>query len=446
MTHLTDPTSLSASEALEKIRKGLISSTELTRACLDRISETDGQIKAWVHLDPDHALAQAAELDAIRQSGRPLGALHGIPVGLKDIIDTKDYPTGRGSPIFAGRQPEDDAGLVEKLREAGAVILGKTVTTEFAFLHPSKTHNPHNLEHTPGGSSSGSAAAVAAHQVPLAVGTQTNGSMIRPASFCGTFGFKPTRGMITRRGVLQTSKTLDQMGIFARTAEDTALMADALKGYDQSCSTSYPRPRPQMLDGWKADVPVEPNFAWFDLPFADRLSPDSVEAFEELLTTLGARVERLPSPALFSEMVGAQLTIHEYEICHHLEDVFANHFDQLSPSLQPVVERARTISDAQYEDALGTLQAAVDFFDAFFKDFDAVLTPSAAGEAPVIGPTTGDPVFCTLWTVGGLPSLSMPVFLGANGLPIGLQLVAAAEEDDRLFRTANWLLKELTAA
>jgi len=440
---LTDLTSLSASEALEKIRKGLISSTELTRACLDRISETDDQIKAWEHLDPDHALAQAAELDAIRQSGRPLGSLHGIPVGLKDIIDTKDYPAERGSPIFAGRQPKEDAGLVEKLREAGAVILGKTVTTEFAFLHPSRTHNPHHLEHTPGGSSSGSAAAVAAHQVPLAIGTQTNGSVIRPASFCGTFGFKPTRGMITRRGVLQTSKTLDQMGVFARTAEDTALLADTLKGYDQTCSTSYPRPRPQMLAGWHADVPVEPVFAWFDLPFADRLSSDSVEAFEELLTALGGRVERLASPPMFSDMVGAQQAIHEYEICRHLEDTFDTHFDKLSSSLQPVIERARTISEAEYKGALGTLDAAVSYFDAFFKDFDAVLSPSAAGEAPVIGPNTGDPIFCTLWTVGGLPSLSLPVMTGNHGLPIGLQLTAAAEEDDRLFRTARWLLNEL---
>lgn len=445
MVHGQTHNALSATESARKIRAGLLTSVDLVKACLARIEETDGQIKAWAQLDPEHALKQAAELDAIRQSGKPLGALHGVPVGLKDIVDTADYPTERGSPIFAGRRPGEDACLVERLRDAGAVILGKTVTTELAFLHPAETRNPHNTAHTPGGSSSGSAAAVAALQVPLAVGTQTNGSVIRPASFCGTYGFKPTRGVISRRGLLQTSRSLDQVGVFARTLEDVALLTDVVKGYDQTDPLCYPRPRPRMLEGCRAEVPVEPIFAWFDLPFADRLTDDGRDAVGEVVAALGGKVERMPSPPAFAGLVETQRIIHEYEICHHLADTFQAHWDQVSASLQPVVERGRAISDAQYEDALATMKSAQAFFDVFFNDYDAVITPSATGEAPKVGPGTGDPVFCTIWTLAGLPCVSLPLLVGETGLPIGVQLVGAAERDDRLLRTANWLINTLQA-
>lgn len=437
---------LSASEAARKIRAGLLTSTDLVSACLQRIEETDGQLKAWAHLDRDKALAEAGELDAIRQSGRPLGALHGVPVGLKDIIDTRDYPTERGSPVFTGRRPDLDAAVVERLRDAGAVILGKTKTTELAFVHPTDTTNPHDPDHIPGGSSSGSAAAVAAHQVPLALGTQTNGSVIRPASFCGTYGFKPTRGIISRRGVLATSNTLDQIGVFTRTLEDSALLADAIKGYDQTDDKCYPYPRPAMLEGYQAEPPVEPSLAFIELPFADRLSADSRDGFEELISFLGARVERVPAPPAFARLVEVQRIIHEYEICQLLKDTFDGHWDQISATLKPVIERGRAITSAVYEDARSMAEAADGFFTAFFKDYDAILSPSAAGEAPKMGPNTGDPIFCTLWTLGGLPAVSMPLLVGENGLPIGVQLIGAVEQDDRLMRTANWLLKTLNDA
>ncbi len=244
---------LPAVEAARKIRQGTLSSVDLVKACLARIDETDGQLKAWAHLDGEHALNQAEEMDSIRRAGRPVGPLHGLPVGLKDIIDTHDFPTERGTPIFSGRKPSNDAALVERLREAGAVILGKTVTTEFAFMHPAGTRNPHDPGYSPGGSSSGSAAAVAAYHVPLAIGTQTNGSVIRPAAFCGTYGFKPTRGVVSRRGVLQTSKSLDQVGVFGRTLEDVALLADVIGGYDPSDPLCYARPRPKCS---KAAAPM----------------------------------------------------------------------------------------------------------------------------------------------------------------------------------------------
>ncbi|AXS42434.1 amidase [Breoghania sp. L-A4] len=441
------PNALSATEAARKIRDGLLTSESLVQACLARIKETDGQIKAWAQLDPERALAQAREMDEIRRAGRPMGALHGVPVGLKDIIDTADFPTERGTPIFAGRESGADATIVERLRDAGAVVLGKTVTTELAFLHPAQTRNPHNTEHTPGGSSSGSAAAVAAFHVPLAVGTQTNGSVIRPASFCGVHGFKPTRGVIARTGLLQTSQSLDQVGVFGRTLEDVALLTDAISGYDQRDALSYPRPRPHMLEGCRAEVPVEPSLAWFDLPFADRLTADGAAALNEVVEALGARVERLPSPPAFAGLVEVQRVIHEYEICRHLREVFEAHWDRISPSLQPVIERARGIPDAQYEDALGTMQAARDFFSVFFHDYDAVIAPSATGEAPPVSAGgTGDPVFCTIWTLAGLPCVSLPLLVGSRGLPIGVQLIGTYEADDRLLRTARWVVDALQQA
>ena len=222
----------SASDLIPKLHAGEISSEALVRDCLGRIEATNGVISAWAHLDEDLALAQAKALDGLRLAGRPLGHLHGIPVGVKDILDTADMPTEYGTPIYEGHRPVRDSTVVAKLREAGAVIMGKTVSTEFAFLTPGNTANPHNADHTPGGSSSGSAAAVAAGHVPLAIGTQTAGSVIRPAAFCGVYGMKPSQGMISRAGVLQTAKNLDQIGGFTHTLADMALLIDALTGYD----------------------------------------------------------------------------------------------------------------------------------------------------------------------------------------------------------------------
>lgn len=437
---------LSATEALEKIRSGRLTSVDLVKACLAKIDETDGAIKAWVRVDSDRALARAEEMDAMRKAGRALGALHGIPVALKDIIDTKDLPTECGTAIFEGRQPDADAAIVERLLDAGAVILGKTVTTEFAFMNPAETRNPHDTSRTPGGSSSGSAAAVAGFHAPLAIGTQTNGSVIRPASFCGTFGFKPTRGIVSRRGILQTSRHLDQVGTFGRSLEDVALLTDVIGGYDPKDGLSFPRPRPAMLQGYGAEVPIEPNFALLELPYDDRTESAARAGLDELVAALGAQVDRIPAPEIFTELVEAQRVIHEYEICGHQSEVFAAGWDQLSARLRETIERGRAISQSEYEAAVDLKQRAEGYFQAFFKDFDAVLTLAAPGEAPLAeSGGTGDPVFCTIWTLCGLPCLTLPLLVGENGLPVGVQLVGAAEEDDRLLRTANWMLNYLQA-
>ncbi|MDB0044322.1 amidase [Planktomarina temperata] len=440
------PYTLTATEAVQAIASGRLSSVDLVKSCLEQIADTDASIKAWAHLDPESALAQAAECDRIRKAGLGTGPLHGLPVGLKDVIDTRDMPTQRGTDIFKDRQPDKDARLVECLRESGAVIMGKTVTTELAFVHANDTRNPHNPEHSPGGSSSGSAAAVAACHVPLAVGTQTNGSVIRPASFCGTFGFKPTRGVISRAGVLKTSDSLDQVGCFGRSLEDVALLTDALAGYDQADSCSFARPRPQMRAGAQAEAPVAPDLVWFNLPFYDRLSPDAHEGMEAVLDVLGPRITRMAAADTLANLVAVQARIHEYEICQHQAAVFDANFEDLSRELQLIVARGRKISEAEYTDALAVKASAQTFFDELFVEFDAIIAPCATGEAPKFGSGTGDPIFCTLWTLAGLPCVSLPLLVGDNNLPIGVQLIGPIEKDDRLLRTARWLQLHLAQA
>ena len=441
-----DLTLLSAAQAADAIREGRLSSEALVTACLARIEETDNEIRAWAYLDATAALDQAREMDRVHKAGRGTGILHGVPVGLKDIIDTREMPTERGTLIFAGRQPDADAAIVERLRDAGAVILGKTKTTELAFVHPTDTTNPHDPTRTPGGSSSGSAAAVAARQVPLAIGTQTNGSVIRPASFCGVYGFKPTRGVVSRRGLLQTSVSLDQVGCFGRSIEDVALLSDAIGSYDQTDPLSFARPRPHMAKGARSDVPVEPDIAWFDLPFHDRLDADAREGLDAVIDALDGRVERFSTADTLPGLIAVQATIHEYEINQHLGELFDREWDQLSPTLQPVIARARQITLTEYEDAMAIKTSADAFFTEHFNDFDAIMAPSATGQAPLISAGgTGDPVFCTIWTLAGLPALSLPLLVGENELPIGVQLIGAVEEDDRLLRTAAWIQATLAA-
>lgn len=443
---IKEPNSLTAMEAVNSIASGSLSSVDLVQSCLDQISKTDNEINAWAYLDSENALKQAEECDRIRKEGKATGPLHGIPVGLKDVIDTSDMPTEFGTPIFEGHQPHKDARIVERLRESGAVIMGKTVTTELAFMHPSKARNPHDLNRTPGGSSSGSAAAVAANHVPIAVGTQTNGSVIRPASFCGTYGFKPSSGTIPRSGVLQTSQTLDQVGCFGRSLADVGLLSDVLGSYDQNDSNSFSRPRPKMMDGALSEPPVTPDLAWLDLPFYDRLALETREGLDSITDILGTQVTKMTAADQLSNLVAVQARIHEYEICKHQSNVFDQNWDRLSVTIKEVISRGRQISEDEYNDALAVKTSAQDFFADFFTEFDAIIAPAAIGEAPFVkDQTTGDPIFCTLWTLAGLPSVTLPLLVGENDMPIGVQLIGEIEQDGRLLRTASWLQQFLAS-
>ena len=436
----------SAQQMVQLIREGETTSVALVAAALDRIAETDGALRAWAWLDNDGALEQARAMDQLRQSGRALGALHGVPIGLKDIINTADMPTECGSVVLAGRQPETDAVLVSRLKAAGAVILGKTATTPFAFMDPAATRNPLNLEYSPGGSSAGSAAAVAAGHIPVAIGTQTNGSVIRPASFCGVYGFKPSEGMVSRTGVLRTSETLDQLGVFARYYEDVALVGEVISEFDPVDPNSFCRPRPSLLDGVSSKPLVQPNLVWLEMPYFDKLSDDSREGLMAVLDTLGGQVERLDAGGSFTGLVESHNIIHYYEIARNLAEIHENHSDTLSPQVAKLIAYGAAISDDVYQGAIDSRNGAVSYFAGIFNDFDAIITPSAPGEAPLFSAgSTGNPIFSTVWTLCGLPCLNMPVLMSENDMPIGVQLVGGREEDDRLLRTGSWMLATLNA-
>ena len=435
---------ISATQAVDKIRKGEITSEELVQDCLDKIEQIDGETEAWAYLNPDYALEQARKLDIIRQAGDPMGPLHGIPVGIKDIIDTAHVPTELGTPIHSGRVPFRDAWVVSRLRQAGAVIMGKTVTTELATYAPGKTKNPHDPNRTPGGSSSGSAAAVASNMVPAALGSQTNGSIIRPAAFCGVFGFKPSFGMIPRTGVLKQSSPLDQLGVFARSMDDVALLTQVLAGYDEvDPSTTYLRAVPPLVSVAAEDPPLPPKIGFVKTPVWDRADDMCKDAHEELCESLGENIEEIELSLSFGHVLDHHKIIMETDLAYSYAHDYERAKDLLSDSLRGQIERGLGYSAVAYQRALAQ-QAILDvILTELFQVYDALLTPSASGEAPIGLDNTGDPSFCTIWTFCGVPALNIPVFKGENGMPIGTQLVGAKNDDARLLRTANWLLRKL---
>ncbi|MGE5148862.1 MAG: amidase [Rhodospirillaceae bacterium] len=440
-----DPALLTASAAAGRIRGGLLTSQELVGACLERIRQIEPTVQAWTFLDESHALAQARARDELKASGQPIGPLHGVPVGIKDIIDTGDMPTENGTVLHKGRTPRGDAAVVKLLRAAGAVILGKTVTTECAYFSPGKTRNPHNPEHTPGGSSSGSAAAVAAAMVPVALGSQTAGSTIRPASFCGVYGFKPTHGLIPRTGILQLSRSLDHVGLFSRSIEDLALVAETLAGYDEGDPDTRPRARVPFREIAAEEPPLEPMFAFIRTPHWQRADADAKEAIGELLEALGERAEEVELFPSAHDAWDWQKTIMEAEMAANLEPLWTLGKEKLSDRLRALMERGREIRALDYQRVLRGVPHVIEGFDELFMErYDAILTLPAPGTAPKGLAATGDPVFCVPWTLLGMPAVSLPLMRGANGLPLGVQLVGRRGFDARLLRSARWLAEKVS--
>jgi Asp-tRNA(Asn)/Glu-tRNA(Gln) amidotransferase A subunit family amidase len=430
---------LSAADAARAIRDGAATSEQLVEACLARIREAEPQVQAWQFLDPQHALAQARARDEDHRAGKAAGALQGVPIGIKDIIDTADMPTEDGTVLHAGRTPDRDATVVRMLRAAGAVILGKTVTTECAYYCPGKTRNPHHPEHTPGGSSSGSAAAVAAGMVPLALGSQTNGSVIRPASFCGVYGFKPTHGLVPRHGILRLSRTLDHVGVFSRSLDDLALLAEQLVGDDERDPDTRPRARIPFAATLAQEPPLPPLLAFVKGPVWDRAAEDTREAFDELVRELGDRVTEVELPESAGTALDWHRTIMEAEMAANLDAEWETGRERLSEQLRGLMARGRETRALDYQKALARIPMLNEGFAEIFERFDAILTPAAPGTAPKGLGSTGDPAFCTLWTLLGTPALTLPLMQGANGLPLGVQLVGPRHGDARLLRTARWL-------
>jgi Asp-tRNA(Asn)/Glu-tRNA(Gln) amidotransferase A subunit family amidase len=436
---------LSATDAARAIAGGEMTSEQLVQACLARIAAAEPEVQAWQYLDPEHALVQARARDLDRREGKPCGPLHGVPVGIKDIIDTGDMPTEDGTVLHAGRTPDRDATVVAMLRSAGAVIMGKTVTTECATYSPGKTRNPHNAAHTPGGSSSGSAAAVAAGMVPLALGSQTNGSVIRPAAFCGVYGFKPTHGLIPRHGIMKLSRTLDHVGVFARTIEDVALLAEQLVGHDERDPDTAPRARIPFVRTAAEEPPLPPLIAFVKTPVWERASEETKEAFAELADALGKQCELHELPESVAAAWDWHRCIMQAEMAANLDLEWQKGRDKLSESLRKQLASGREVTALAYQQARARIPALIDGFDELFSRYDAVLTPSAPGTAPEGLAATGDPVFCSLWTLAGLPAINLPLMRGANGLPLGAQLVGARNQDARLLRTARWVVSATQA-
>lgn len=436
---------LSAVEAAALIARGSISSEALVQACLEQVQASEETVQAWTYLDPEHALAQARAADLAHQAGRHLGPLHGLPVGIKDIVDTADMPTENGTVLDEGRRPRDDAAAVARLREAGAVIMGKTVSTELAYFTPGKTRNPRNPEHTPGGSSSGSAAAVAAGMVPFAVGSQTNGSVVRPAAFCGVVGYKPTHGLISRHGVAEQSRSLDTLGVFARSVLDAALIAEVLIGHDAKDPDTRPNGRYALSETAAKAPPLRPFLAMVKGPVWDKAEPDTREAFAELAEVLGDACEDVELPELFNRGHAAHRVINVTEMALNYGRYYQRGKDKLSAALIQAIEEGQRALALDYAQALVWREALNGGVEAIFERYDAILTPSAAGPAPKGLHATGDPAFCTLWSLCGTPAISLPLLNASNGLPMGVQLVGRRGDDARLLRTARWLTETLGA-
>ncbi|HEY5763666.1 MAG TPA: amidase [Rhodocyclaceae bacterium] len=435
---------LTATDAAEGIRAGYFTAEDLVLACLKTIDQREPDVQAWTYLDPDYALKQAQQADEMRAAGVPTGPLHGVPIGIKDIIDTRDMPTEDGTALHSGRRPLDDATVVSRLRAAGAVIMGKTVTTEFATYAPGKTRNPHNPAHTPGGSSSGSAAAVASGMVPLALGTQTNGSVIRPASYCGVVGFKPSFGSISRTGVLRTARSLDQIGVFARTVGDAALLAQALFGHDPEDSATRPGACPPLVRVANEVPPLPPSIGMVRTPFWNDLDEAAREGLLEIAELLGGRCADFPLPDSAARAIDWHRQVMESEIAANLAEDFARGAAQMSDSLRTQIARGREIRAVDYLDAKSRMSLLRDALDEPFEHFHALLAPATFGAAPKGLDSTGDPRLCTLWTYCGLPTLSLPMLSDEHGMPIGVQLVGRRGDDARLLRTARWLIEQVS--
>jgi Asp-tRNA(Asn)/Glu-tRNA(Gln) amidotransferase A subunit family amidase len=427
----------------DRLAAAELTAVQLLESCLERVDAREAEVKAWRFLDRDYALKKAGEADEWRKRGRPVGPLHGVPVGLKDIIDTRDMPTENGTPLDAGRRAGRDATIVARLRSAGAVIMGKTVTTELAFYEPRETANPHNPAHTPGGSSSGSAAAVAAHMVPLAVGTQTNGSVIRPAAFCGVVGFKPGFGLIPRGGVLTQSRPLDTIGVFANSIEGAALLADVLAGHDAADPDSRVEAPPRLLELARSEPPLKPLFAFVRQPAWDQAEASTHEAFAELTGELGELCDEVPLPDVFAEAIPAHAALMFGGFSRNLQKYYERGRDQLSERMRKAIEDGHKVTAAQYLTALDWRDVLHAGLEKVFERYDAIITPAAPGEAPAGIDSTGNPAFCTPWTLLGMPAVSLPLMQGPNDLPLGVQLVGPRGNDGRLLRTANWLVRHL---
>jgi Asp-tRNA(Asn)/Glu-tRNA(Gln) amidotransferase A subunit family amidase len=424
-----DLTRLTASVAARLLQNRELTAQTLLGAYLECIETREPQVLAWRCHDGASAMEQARQLDR----GPLRGPLHGLPLGVKDLFDTRDFPTGYGSPIYQRHQPVNDAAAVALCRDAGAIVLGKTVTSEFATFSPGPTRNPHNPAHTPGGSSSGSAAAVAAHMVPLALGTQTAASVIRPAAYCGVVGFKPSFGLISRAGVKSLSESLDTVGGFGRCVDDVALLTSVMANAPQ----------------WRV-LPADrkPRIGVCRTPYWDKVSASAQQAFESTVRKLAAKGVHIVDVTL-ADSLAALVEAHDQVMCAEafkaLADERINHGDRLSERLVEMLERGSRVTFEQTVQHRAQVASARHQLGRGFADYDLLLTPSACGEADLGLERTGDPLFSRIWSLLGVPSLNLPVGLGDQGLPLGIQLIGPMMSDTAMLGFCKWVEQSLAA-
>ena len=430
-------TDLTAVQARDRMAKGEVTAEAYVTACLDAIDAREAEIEAWVYLDRAHALEQARAADKQRASGKGVGALHGLPVGIKDIIDTADMPTQNGSPIFKGYQPAKDASCVAQIRAAGGVVIGKTVTTELANVMPNKTKNPHNPDHTPGGSSSGSAAAVGAKTIPLALGTQTGGSVIRPASFCGIYGLKPTLGLISRSGVTLQAHTLDTVGVYGRSLADLAMITDALSAHDPSDPVSFTRARPNLAAALAQGVAAKPRFGFLKSPAWPQAEPAAQEALTAFVTKLGGVVENVEIGAL-EGVIAHQANIMGGENSAYYGPLLARHPEGVSNRLTERLGIGAKVAAGDYIRSLVARETIYAEVAKALGTYSAFITLPSCGPAPKTLASTGNAVFNAMWTYLGVPCVTLPL-LTVGGLPLGVQLIGMRRDEARLLATARWL-------
>lgn len=415
---------LTATEIVSRITAGKTTAEAVARDCLDYIAQREPAVQAWQFLDPELVLQQARALDR----GTTRGPLQGVPVGIKDIIDTADMPTEYGTPIHAGHRPHMDAACVALTRRAGGLIMGKTVTTEFANRHPGKTMHPMDPARTPGGSSSGSAAAVGDRMIPLAVGTQTTGSTIRPAAYNGCVGYRPTWGDLRLAGVMEAAGSLDTLGLIARSVDDIALYRNVLAGVPTEALSVEPCKPPR--------VGVCRTQFWND---TDAATKTAIESCAAAMAKAGAKVTDLTLPASFDPIEEIHQRISSFEFARNRAWEINHHYERISKTLRENrLKHGLAYSFEQYRDARAQGEKLRLQLDDIFRDYDVILTPSAPGEPPVGLNATGSAAFSSIWTVCHNPSMTLPLFSGPNKLPIGVQLITRRDTDRYLFEVSRW--------
>tara|TARA_Y100001970_G_scaffold277819_1_gene382601 strand:+ start:2012 stop:3340 length:1329 start_codon:yes stop_codon:yes gene_type:complete len=439
---MIDIFSLSVEELASKIKNAEISSVEVCEAYIERIKKFEKDVKAWAYFDKKILLEKAAEADDHRKSGKPTGSLHGVPIAVKDIIGTVDMPTECGTVIRKGKSYSQNAEIIDLLHSAGAIVMGKTATSELAYLGPSSTTNPHDKNRTPGGSSSGSAAAVASFMAPASIGSQTGGSIIRPASYCGVVGYKPSYGLISRNGVLKTSYSLDHIGMFGRKVEDVAMLAKVLIKKDKFDSATIHYSAENIVSETKKGPLFEPKFIFYKTEYWKMIDKKSKEAFEYFIKSFKKNIEIFDTPSYFKDIHRYHQIIHETDLANNFSVYFKKFKKKLSKYMQDAITKGNKHSAKEYAEAIDFMKRSYESYQEVFEDYHGVLTPSSPGVAPKGLKSTGTAEFNKVWSYLGTPCISLPLLEGENNLPLGIQMIGDRYDDHRFLGVARWLEKE----